>query len=76
MKKYICKNILFGIHPANEGILNGLIKLKTECSEAQKNKISAEFLLHVIILEILSNYGKLIIDSHEKTEASALGPWL
>ncbi len=66
------KNILIGIHPGNEGILHGLLKSKMEFSEAQKNKISAEFLLYVIILEILSNYGKLIIASREKIEALAL----
>jgi len=68
----IQKNILFGIHPFNEGILSALIKPKTEFTEAQKSKISAEFLLYVIILEILSNYGKLIIASREKIEALAL----
>jgi len=68
----IHKNILFGIHPANEGILNNLIKPKTKFTEAQKSKISAEFLLYVIILEILSNYGKLIIASREKIETLAL----
>jgi magnesium transporter len=68
----INKNILFGIHPFNEGILSGLLKPKTEFSEAQKSKISAEFLLYIIILEILSNYGKLIIASREKIETLAL----
>ena len=68
----IHKNILFGIHPANEGILHGLLKPKTEFSEAQKSKISAEFLLYVIILEVLSNYGKLIIAAREKIEILAL----
>ena len=68
----IHKNILFGIHPFNEGILSALIKPKTEFTEAQKSKISAEFLLYVIILEILSSYGKLIIASREKIENLAL----
>ena len=68
----IHKNILFGIHPLNEGILSTLIKPKTAFTEAQKSKISAEFLLYVIILEILSNYGKLIIASREKIETLAL----
>ena len=68
----IYKNILFGIHAVNEGILTRLIKPKTEFTEAQKSKISAEFLLYVIILEILSDYGKLIIASREKIETLAL----
>ncbi len=68
----IHKNILVGIHPGNEGILSTLIKSKTAFTEAQKSKISAEFLLYVIILEILSNYGKLIIASREKIETLAL----
>jgi magnesium transporter len=68
----IHKNILIGIHPFNEGVLSGLLKPKAEFSEDQKSKISAEFLLYVIILEILSNYGKLIIASREKIETLAL----
>jgi magnesium transporter len=68
----IYKNILIGIHPGNEGVLSALIKPKTEFTEIQKSKISAEFLLYVIILEILSNYGKLIIASREKIETLAL----
>ncbi|MCF6171206.1 MAG: CorA family divalent cation transporter [Bacteroidales bacterium] len=68
----IYKNILIGIHPLNEGILSALIKPKTAFTEAQKSKISAEFLLYVVILEILSNYGKLIIASREKIETLAL----
>ena len=68
----IHKNILFGIHQVNEGILSNLVKPKTEFSEAQKSKISAEFLLYVIILKILSNYGKLIITAREKIETLAL----
>jgi len=69
----IYKNVLFGIHPVSEGVLSSLLKPKTEFTEAQKSKISAEFLLYVIILEILSNYGKLIIGSREKIETLALG---
>jgi len=68
----IYKNILFGIHPHDEGLLSGLIKPKVSFTEAQKNKISAGFLFYVIILEVLSNYGKLIIESREKIEALAL----
>ena len=68
----IHKNILFGIHQLSEGFLSGLIKPKTEFTEAQKSKISAEFLLYVIILEVLSNYGKLIIVAREKIETLAL----
>lgn len=68
----IYKNILFGIHPLNEGFISALIKPKTEFAEVQKSKISAEFLLYVIILKILSNYGKLIIASREKIETLAL----
>ncbi len=68
----IYKNILIGIHPGDEGILSTLIKPKTEFTEAQKSKISAEFLLYIVILEILSNYGKLILASREKIETLAL----
>jgi magnesium transporter len=68
----IHKNILFGIHQVNEGILSNLVEPKTEFNEAQKSKISAEFLLYVIILKILSNYGKLIIAAREKIETLAL----
>ena len=68
----IYKNVLFGIHPVSEGVLSSLLKPQTEFTEAQKSKISAEFLLYVIILEILSNYGKLIIASREKIETLAL----
>jgi len=68
----IYKNVLFGIHPVREGVLSSLLKPKTEFTEAQKSKISAEFLLYVIILELLSNYGKLIIASREKIEILAL----
>ena len=68
----IHKNILFGVHPMNEGIISAIIKPKTKFTEAQRSKISAEFLLYVIILEVLSNYGKLIIASREKIETLAL----
>jgi len=68
----IYKNILFGIHSGNEGILSKIAKSKIEFTEAQKSKISAEFLLYVIILDVLSNYGKLIIAAREKIETLAL----
>jgi len=68
----IHKNILFGIHPRDEGILSALIKPNTEFSEAQKDKINAKFLLYVAILNVLSNYGKLIIAARERIEDLAL----
>lgn len=68
----IHKNILIGIHHENENILSGLIKEYNFSAENQRRKISPEFLLYVIILEILSNYGKLIITAREKIETLAL----
>jgi Mg2+ and Co2+ transporter CorA len=68
----IYKNILFGIHPFDEDILPAVIKHNAELTKAQNSKIGAEFLLYIIILQILSNYGKLLIDSREKIESLAL----
>jgi len=68
----IHENILIGVHPRDEGVLSALIKPKTEFTEAQKKKISTEFLMYVVILQILSNYGKLIIAAREKIEDLAL----
>lgn len=68
----IHKNILFGIHPRDEGILSALIKPNMKFTKAQKDKISAKFLLYVTILNVLSNYGKLIIAARERIEDLAL----
>ena len=67
----IHKNILIGIHHENEGILSGFIKGNNELTDNQNIKISPEFLLYVIILEILSNYGKLVLSYREETEELA-----
>ena len=67
----IHKNILIGIHHESEGILSGFIKGNNELTDNQNIKISPEFLLYVIILEILSNYGKLVLSYREEMEELA-----
>jgi len=68
----IHKNILIGVHPANEGIINGLLKTKNLFTEKQKENISPEFILYILIHEILSRYGKLILTHRETIEALAI----
>jgi len=68
----IRKNMLFSIHPANEGILSSLVKTFNEFSQNQKNKIDVEFLLYAAVFAILSNYGKLILSYREEIEKLAL----
>ncbi len=67
----IHKNILIGIHHESEGILSGFIKGNNELTDNQNIKISPEFLLYVIILEVLSNYGKLVLSYREEIEELA-----
>jgi len=68
----IHENILVGIHPKNEIVFSQVIKSFWVFPEEQKVNLNAGFLLYVLILEILSNYGKLILSYREKIELLAL----
>ncbi len=66
------KNLLFAIHEIDEGILDGVIKAYPSFSDSQKSKMNAEFLLYILLNEILSINGKLILKYCEEIETSAL----
>ncbi len=68
----IRKNMLVGIHPVNEGILPNLLKTKNLFAEQQKDSITPEFLLCIFVLEVLSQYGKLILSYREGIELLAV----
>ncbi len=64
----IRKNVLIVIHPNNASIFTNLNKTLQSFNEGQQNKISLEIILYSIILEILSNYGKLILSYRDEIE--------
>ena len=66
------KNILFSIHEIYEGILDGIIDSFPSFTERQKNTLDEEFILYILIHEILSQNGKLILSYREEVEALAL----
>jgi len=64
----IRKNVLIVIHPNNANIFTNLNKTLQSFKESQQNKISLEIILYSIILETLSNYGKLILSYRDEIE--------
>lgn len=66
------KNILFSIHEIYEGILDGFIDSFPSFTERQKNTMNEEFILYILIHEILSQNGKLILSYREEVEVLAL----
>jgi magnesium transporter len=68
----IRNNLLFLIHATDEGMLIRLIRSFTSFTEKQKNKITdIKSLLYLIIHEILSYHGKLILSYREEVELLA-----
>jgi len=68
----IQKNVLIVIHPENANILNHLNKSIQTFKSQEHNKISLEVILYSLILENLSNYGKLILSYRDEIEELAL----
>ena len=66
------KNILFSIHEIYEGILDGFIDSFPSFTERQKNTMNEEFIIYILIHEILSQNGKLILSYREEVEVLAL----
>jgi len=67
----IKQNIFIGIHPENEKVLARVEAYFKENILGPKNEMNAERMLFALILEILSNYGKLIIKYREEIESFA-----
>lgn len=68
----ISENIVFAIHDKKEGIIGGMEKSISSLNAAQLSEIKVEYLLYVFVTEILSEYGKLIIEYRDEIEDLAL----
>jgi len=68
----IKQNIFIGIHPEEEEVLERIESFFRDNTFSLKNEMNAERMLFALILEILSNYGKLIINYREEIELLAL----
>jgi magnesium transporter len=68
----IKENTLYVIHESEDSILSGILSSISSLSEKQKNNLSCEFLIYLILLEILSRKGKLIITVREEIEHLAI----
>lgn len=66
------KNMFFAIHEINEGILDKFVKTYPSFTQNQKNKLDAEFILYILLNEILSINGRLILAYREEVETLAL----
>jgi len=64
-------NILIIIHKGNEDILSELLETLPSLSEKIKGNLIPEFVLYWLILEILTEYGKLIMNAREEIESIA-----
>ncbi len=64
-------NILIIIHKGNENIISELLETLPSLSEKIKGNLIPEFVLYWLILEILTEYGKLIMNAREEIESIA-----
>jgi magnesium transporter len=65
-------NRLFTVHEDDVNVLPWIFKSIPTLSEKQKSNLSCEFLVYILVLEILSNKGKLMISLREKIENLAM----
>lgn len=68
----ISENIVFAIHDKKEGIIRGIKKSISSLNTVQLSEIKVEYLLYVFVTEILSEYGKLIIEYRDEIEDLAV----
>lgn len=67
----IKQNVFIGIHPEKEEVLAKIETYFKENTLGAKNEMNSERMLFALILEILSNYGQLIIKYREEIESLA-----
>jgi Mg2+ and Co2+ transporter CorA len=65
-------NVLFIVHEVEEDILPGVLKSLPSLNENQKENLTCEFLMYLIVLEFLSRKGKRILYLREEIEKLAL----
>jgi len=65
-------NTLYTLHEEDVDILSTISKSVPTLSSDQKSSLTCEFLLYLLVLELLSDKGKLLISIREKIEILAI----